>query len=961
MRDTTESPYTARFTSLLLMGILLLAWWVRIWNLDAQSFWNDEGYGVYLAHQGWSAMTWDDIVHPPLFTYLLHVWLQLGEEEWVLRWLPAAFGVIAVAAIYAAGKRIAGKPVALLGALLAAVAPQLVYYSQEVRPYMAGVALGWLAVAALVRVVGTQSEDASATRHLYRNAFLFALFTALSCMTLYFSALLAAGAGVWALWMANRRDSDHPLRMGIIFRVSDALIPAFNLRSVWRRVWWLATLPVAVLFAIWGSITVRVILPIISIRGPVYGNHATPPLDFLSRSVTGWAVGPATTFDPAAWLTQPVVLALLLLAAAGILLPAALRDAAVSRLLLLPAMLCVPPMLLWLIDQRFPNFQPRYMIVSAPALYLLAATGAVSIASLFRTRRRLLDAGCAALLCGGLLLLWWSPLHTLWFDPKYARDDYRGMVAAIADRAAPDDAMVLDAYWQEGMVGYYTQRDNLHLPVYGFPTEYPLDEAKADRRLQEITATHTGVWLVLYGQGSLDPQNYVENWLDRHAKRGDSRWYGEARLVRYDLPQGPLPLLEMGIQLGPLTLAGFDAGPAVAGGSPVPLRLAWRIDQPLQQAPQVSVRLVDAENRIWAQSDYPLGGISNFVMAEQPQGQTFLDAPALSVPAGTPAGKYRIELVAYTAGGQLGVATPGEVEVDAPSSLTNLAALRRSMPVHIDQAFGSQVLVGSFQLAPTHLKPGDLYTFDFLWLSADGQAASNRLSVELADAQGTVLAQDEEPLEGSGRFVRTRGSVRVPPDAGDGVLTVRLSLLDASGNPQPVRPATYWDDWQHPLIIPVPGSANLRLATVDVKGRARNYMLPADLGQVRGERFGNGIELAGMKEDHSTPGILRLTLIWRCLGPVGGDYKVFTHLLDAQNQVVGQDDQVPLHGNAPTSTWRKGEVLVDQYDIRVPASASYQIEIGFYDPQTNKRLPAGSATGTPLGDSLFAGEITVGR
>jgi hypothetical protein len=54
-------------------------------------------------------------------------------------------------------------------------------------------------------------------------------------------------------------------------------------------------------------------------------------------------------------------------------------------------------------------------------------------------------------------------------------------------------------------------------------------------------------------------------------------------------------------------------------------------------------------------------------------------------------------------------------------------------------------------------------------------------------------------------------------------------------------------------------------------------------------------------------------------------------------------------------------VLIDQYDIRVPAGASYQIEIGFYDPQTNMRLPVSSPTGTPLGDSLFAGKITIGR
>lgn len=72
-------------------------------------------------------------------------------------------------------------------------------------------------------------------------------------------------------------------------------------------------------------------------------------------------------------------------------------------------------------------------------------------------------------------------------------------------------------------------------------------------------------------------------------------------------------------------------------------------------------------------------------------------------------------------------------------------------------------------------------------------------------------------------------------------------------------------------------------------------------------------------------------------------YTVFTHLLNPSGMVRGQLDQPPLGGEAPTTTWLPGEVLVDRYVIPIAPDAppgTYQVEIGMYNPATLERLPA---------------------
>jgi hypothetical protein len=101
---------------------------------------------------------------------------------------------------------------------------------------------------------------------------------------------------------------------------------------------------------------------------------------------------------------------------------------------------------------------------------------------------------------------------------------------------------------------------------------------------------------------------------------------------------------------------------------------------------------------------------------------------------------------------------------------------------------------------------------------------------------------------------------------------------------------------------------------------------------------------------------LALTLLWRADGgPTSDRWKVFTHLLDGGSTVVAQRDAEPSDNLRPTTSWKPGERIEDNYGIAIPATlpaGSYTLEIGMYDG--DKR-----STFDGHGDHLVLGQIQV--
>ena len=69
-------------------------------------------------------------------------------------------------------------------------------------------------------------------------------------------------------------------------------------------------------------------------------------------------------------------------------------------------------------------------------------------------------------------------------------------------------------------------------------------------------------------------------------------------------------------------------------------------------------------------------------------------------------------------------------------------------------------------------------------------------------------------------------------------------------------------------------------------------------------------------------------------------YTVFVHLLDAEGNLLDQQDGWPVDGQWPPTCWQPDSEVLDQRQIPLSAGAS-ALRIGLYDAQTGVRLLTG--------------------
>ena len=108
-----------------------------------------------------------------------------------------------------------------------------------------------------------------------------------------------------------------------------------------------------------------------------------------------------------------------------------------------------------------------------------------------------------------------------------------------------------------------------------------------------------------------------------------------------------------------------------------------------------------------------------------------------------------------------------------------------------------------------------------------------------------------------------------------------------------------------------------------------------------GAVFDGGIELvAGGVLDDPQPGTpLRLAFDWRITEPVNDSLVMFVHLV-CKSQLVAQRDAVPGNGLFPVESWEPGEVVRDQFALRLPLvlpAGVYEIQVGIYSSASGQR------------------------
>ena len=599
-----SSRFTFHASRLTLIAILLCAFFLRLYRLDAQSFWNDEGNSARIAERSLDLVVEGAAgdIHPPGYYLLLHYWRALcGQSEFALRFLSVAAGLATVVFTYLLGRHLFGAATGLMAAFLGAISPFAIYYSQEARMYALLVALSAASTYLLVRL-------------LQKSGF--------SEKTRFLAYVLTCAAGLYTHYAFPFVLLVHNLIFGL---------------------WWLATARRWRWVAVWAGAQVLIVALYL------------PWLPIALRSVTGWSPA-GQGYDLSQALldvlhilivgnTLPLKDATAALVGAGLLLLAGLwpRKGRWFGVASLAFYLLLPILLIFAFDLYKPAWL-KFLIVVLPPFHLLLAHG-IENPTQFPTRnsqfaiRTLLLASCCLLLA--------PSLHNLYFNPAYGRDDYRQIAADIAAAARPGDAVILDAPNQWEVFTYYYPAQDI------YPAPYHPDPGATDEFLAPLVGQYRRLFVLYWGDAESDPQRLVETWLAGHAYKSSDRWYGRVRLATYGvaaLPEEPAVALDArfgdDIQLRGYALIGDRFAP----GDILPVTLFWEAQATVAERYKVTVQLLDGGGRLLAQIDTEPGDGLSPTDTWQP-GQTLADRYGLALPDDLPPGRYAIVAAMYRVSG----------------------------------------------------------------------------------------------------------------------------------------------------------------------------------------------------------------------------------------------------------------------------------------------------------------------
>jgi 4-amino-4-deoxy-L-arabinose transferase-like glycosyltransferase len=392
-----------RRDTLWLTLIFLMAAFLRLYDLGRQSLWLDEAYTWYLTLPSWRDI-WTVMLlisdTSPLHYVVTRLLVPLiGRSEFALRFVALVAEMIALPVMYRLGRDMFNRKVGLCASALFAFSPFAVWYARDARPY------GFYLLFAALALWGFWRWAERGGR-----PWLFVLSSAALYLTHYAAALFALAQAGYVIADLRRRP--------LLFR---------------RWFGWqtLAALP-----------TGLYVLAFLLRRQPITGNAWIPrpgllaPLQTLLNFLSADAV-------------RLTVLGVLLAIAGAVALAIGLyplgaadaREEAARRILLWWMLL--PMLAVWLLSVRLAAYIDRFFFPEIIPLMVLLAAGLARLSESFPSRGTVQVASfaCAFILVGGMLL----SSVALYANPRYAKEDWRGVAQSVSAQALEAPLLVQDS------------------------------------------------------------------------------------------------------------------------------------------------------------------------------------------------------------------------------------------------------------------------------------------------------------------------------------------------------------------------------------------------------------------------------------------------------------------------------------------------------------------------------------
>jgi hypothetical protein len=458
-RSESHTPNPAKRQALLWFGLLLaLALTLRIYRLGQNSLWVDEyaslvTAGFPLADIPAAALR-DDAFEPPLYFWLLHLVTGFfGDSESAIRLLSAVAGAVTVL-LTALLVRALGEStsVASLSAVLLALSPLHLWYSQEGRPYALLVGLGIGSLVSLLRALRTGAALAWVG---------FAVLASLAILTHVVGLVFPLIGWLWAIRAR---------------RAASVLRPLFA-----------ATIVIVLAIAPFGY---RLAQAVVEAQGTGSPPRPLTGLEIpytMFTYVGGYSFGPSVREiqdegASAAVLGHPNQSALgvvAVLAFMGLVLR--LRSKAAMNLALLTLL---PVTITWVgAALTGKAYNVRYTL---PGIIGFLGLIALGISGLPKTRRATATALVAA------LFLW---ADAQWFfNPRYWKEDSRTAVAWLKDKLPAGSTVAVAPGYQANVVTYYAGREGVNLVFVGLPDSASFIESAPPDALLITRLHHVPHW-----------------------------------------------------------------------------------------------------------------------------------------------------------------------------------------------------------------------------------------------------------------------------------------------------------------------------------------------------------------------------------------------------------------------------------------------------------------------------------
>ena len=467
-------------------------------SLTIGSYTSPEGgipYGVKLM--------WD--VHGPLYSLVMHFWSAASSSEAWLRTPGAAAGVVTVLLMYFWLRRESNEGTALTGALLMAVNPFNIYYSQELRFY------SFLTMFVVLSLLAFSRFDEKPD---FRNGLLLGLALGLACLSHFMAIFLCAGL---ALYMAitGRLRGDH-LRYGAM---ATAVVLVIVSPWIYRELFFLK----------------RIRAVEASSRPVVYRMEGAGPSALMAYPYGLFAFAMGFSYGPdLRELHEASSLSSLLgrygtqIAAAAFLFGAA-SFAGLIRLFRerrAALYICVLAATIGFVTAaailKIKVLNVRYLMCAFPVFIAIVAHG------IPRAR------AAAALSLSALCLLMLVSVWHYHFTPRYSRDDIRGAVELVSRDSIPGDLILAPGI--KPVVDHYYRGFR---PVESIYAAH-LDRDGVSEKLDRLKEGRRRVWLLRCRPWDTDAEGYISALLEDGMARSDEYELPGVSVILYNNASGPV-------------------------------------------------------------------------------------------------------------------------------------------------------------------------------------------------------------------------------------------------------------------------------------------------------------------------------------------------------------------------------------------------------------------------------------